>query len=102
MSTLAALTGTVLTGMISVSALVIAAGPPQAPAQTSDGAPTFTRDVAPILYANCVTCHRPGEIAPMSLIRYQEARPGARAISSQVHDGGMQRIGTHDGLLLVP
>ena len=27
---------------------------------------TYTKDVAPILMANCVTCHRPGEVAPMS------------------------------------
>ncbi|HKE85915.1 MAG TPA: hypothetical protein VKB50_19280 [Vicinamibacterales bacterium] len=91
--------------LVAMSGLVAAAGSPQAPAQTPDlgavgarpdaagagsgTAPTFTRDVAPILYANCVTCHRPGEIAPMSLISYQEARPWARAISKQVHDGVM-------------
>ena len=32
------------------------------------GAPTFAKDVAPILFKNCVGCHRPGEIAPMSLL----------------------------------
>ena len=57
--------------------------------QTTDSVPTFTRDVAPILYANCVTCHRPGEIAPMSLISYQEVRPWARAINKQIADGVM-------------
>ena len=36
-------------------------------------APTFTRDVAPILYQNCVLCHRPGEVAPFSLLTYQNA-----------------------------
>jgi WD40-like Beta Propeller Repeat len=35
---------------------------------------TFTETIAPILYANCVTCHRPGEAAPFSLITYEEAR----------------------------
>jgi hypothetical protein len=30
--------------------------------------PTFTKDVAPILYKNCTHCHRDGEIAPMSLL----------------------------------
>ena len=29
---------------------------------------SFNKDVAPILYKNCVTCHRPGEMAPMSLL----------------------------------
>ena len=45
---------------------------------------TFTRDVAPILYKNCVSCHRPGEIAPMSLLDYKSARPWAKAIQTAV------------------
>ncbi len=45
---------------------------------------TFSRDVAPIVYANCVYCHRPGEVAPMSLLTYQNARPWARAIKRMV------------------
>jgi hypothetical protein len=60
----------------------------QAPAQTTD-APTFTRDIAPILYTNCVECHRAGEIAPMSLITYAEVRPWAKAIDRQVASGVM-------------
>jgi hypothetical protein len=36
--------------------------------------PTFTRDVAPLFFAHCTTCHRPGEIAPMSLLTYKDAR----------------------------
>lgn len=51
--------------------------------------PTFTRDVAPILYKNCVTCHRPGEIAPMSLLTYADARPYAKAIRDEVGEGHM-------------
>ena len=39
---------------------------------------TFNRDVAPILYANCTTCHRPGESAPFSLLTYNDARQRAR------------------------
>jgi mono/diheme cytochrome c family protein len=46
--------------------------------------PTFTRDVAPILYTSCVTCHRPGEVAPMSLISYQDVRPWAKAIRTKI------------------
>ena len=59
----------------------------QAPAV--DAVPTFARDVAPILYANCVGCHRPGEIAPMSLLTYAEARPWAQAIGRRITDGTM-------------
>ena len=51
--------------------------------------PTFTKDVAPILYANCVTCHRPGEIGPMSLLTYEDARPYAQAILEEVGQGHM-------------
>jgi len=47
-------------------------------------APTFTKDVMPILQERCQTCHRPGEIAPMSLMSFQEVRPWARAIREKV------------------
>src|ERR1700730_10590637 len=45
---------------------------------------TFTKDVLPILQKNCQSCHRPGQIAPMSLISYQETRPWAKAIKTAV------------------
>jgi len=45
---------------------------------------TFTRDVVPILHAKCVGCHRSGEVAPMALLTYQDARPWARAIKDKV------------------
>jgi len=48
------------------------------------GTPTFSRDVAPILYKNCVECHRPAAMAPMSLLTYEDARPWARAIKQKV------------------
>lgn len=51
--------------------------------------PTFSHDVAPILYKNCTNCHRPGEIGPMPLRTYAEARPYARAIAARVSDGTM-------------
>lgn len=41
---------------------------------------TYSRDVAPILYRNCVVCHRPNDIAPMSLMTYKDTRPWARLI----------------------
>jgi hypothetical protein len=46
--------------------------------------PTFSKDVAPILYKNCVECHRPDAMAPMALISYEDARPWARAIKQKV------------------
>ena len=45
---------------------------------------TYNRDVAPILFKNCVVCHRPNDIAPMSLMTYKDARPWARAIRDDV------------------
>src|SRR5918911_1296188 len=45
---------------------------------------TFSKDVAPIFFNKCASCHRPGEIAPMSLMTYKEARPWARSIKEKV------------------
>jgi hypothetical protein len=45
---------------------------------------TFNKDVLPILQKNCQTCHRPGEIAPMSLLTYKDARPWAKSIKTAV------------------
>jgi hypothetical protein len=58
-------------------------------AQDSTNAPrttpvTFTKDVAPILQRSCQTCHRPGAIAPMALLTYEETRPWARSIKQKV------------------
>jgi len=47
-------------------------------------AATFAKDVMPILQRSCQQCHRPGSIAPMSLLTYQEARPWARSIKARV------------------
>src|SRR5262249_11804681 len=52
-------------------------------------APTFSKDVAPILFKNCASCHRPGEIAPMSLLTYENARPWAKSIRERVAVGDM-------------
>src|SRR5215467_14687129 len=45
---------------------------------------TFHKDVEPILQKNCQGCHRPGQIAPMSLLTYANARPWARSIKNAV------------------
>ncbi len=46
------------------------------------GTPTFSRDVAPILYRQCVSCHRPAGVAPFSLITYSDAARHARLIAT--------------------
>ena len=50
---------------------------------------TYAADVAPILMENCVTCHRPGEVAPMSLLTFEDARKWARSIGEQVSERRM-------------
>src|SRR5207247_341909 len=44
--------------------------------------PTFNKDVARILYQNCASCHRPGEVAPFSLLTYQDAAKRAKLIAT--------------------
>jgi hypothetical protein len=46
--------------------------------------PTFTKDVLPILQKSCQACHRPGQMAPFSLLTYEAARPWARSIKQKV------------------
>src|SRR5688572_2269684 len=67
-----------------VTVLALAVSAPQAQSgaggQRSTG-PTFN-DVAPILYENCASCHRAGEVAPFSLLSYQDAAKRARMIAT--------------------
>ncbi len=49
------------------------------PAQGAD--PTFTKDVAPILFENCTTCHRADEVGPFALVTYEDARKRAKQIA---------------------
>ena len=46
--------------------------------------PTFAKDVAPIVFNNCATCHRAGEVAPMTLTSYEDVRPWAKVIKNKV------------------
>ncbi len=45
---------------------------------------TFNKDVLPVLQKHCQECHRPGEIAPMSFLNYEQTRPWAKAIKTAV------------------
>src|SRR5215471_13397892 len=53
-------------------------------AKTGNSAVTFTKDVAPILYAKCADCHHAGEAAPFSVLSYKDVRPWARSIKEKV------------------
>jgi hypothetical protein len=52
-------------------------------------APTYTKDVAPILQKHCQSCHRPGEAAPFSMLTYEETRPWAGAMKVAVRSKTM-------------
>jgi hypothetical protein len=60
------------------------AAPMRATTEESSGGVTFNKDVLPILQKNCQSCHRPGEIAPMSFLTYKDTRPWARAMKTAV------------------
>src|ERR1700674_3879991 len=51
---------------------------------TPNAVPTFSKDVAPIFYKNCASCHQPNSVAPMSLLDFKAARPYARSIRRAV------------------
>jgi len=70
-----------LWGMVTMATALVMR---PAPAAAADSAPTFSKDVAPILYKNCVECHRPTSMAPMALRTFEEVRPWARAIKQRV------------------
>src|SRR6202453_3083217 len=69
--------------MLRISVVGLAMGV-AAIAGTGTSSPTFNKDVLPILQKNCQGCHRPGEVAPMSLITYNDARPWAKAMKTAV------------------
>ncbi|MDE3159203.1 MAG: cytochrome c [Acidobacteriota bacterium] len=63
-----------VSGLVGVAAL----------AASNPSSVTFSKDVLPILQKNCQGCHRPGEVAPMSLLTFSDARPWAKAIKTAV------------------
>src|SRR5215472_9500495 len=67
---------------VAIFAVLPVLAAPDVPASSS--AVTFNKDVLPILEKNCQGCHRPGEVAPMSLLTYKDARPWAKSIKAAV------------------
>lgn len=68
-------------------AMTLAPQAQSAAGATSSQAVTFSRDIAPILQKHCQECHRPGSLAPMSLITYEDVRPWARSIKTRTSLG---------------
>ena len=81
--------GAACTGVAQSAKPGPAGAPAAAPASAPASVPTFSKDIAPILYNNCVTCHRPGEIAPMSLLTYNDAKTYRSEIIDEVGQGHM-------------
>ncbi len=77
--------GLVVTAFIGMVAsrhdLVAAAGETRSVGPAPVRPPTFTEDVAPIIFQNCVSCHRPGEAAPFPLMTFEQVRKHARQIA---------------------
>lgn len=51
--------------------------------------PTFYKDILPILQGHCQSCHRPGEVAPMPLVTFEQTRPWAASIANAIQSGMM-------------
>ena len=62
----------VFAGVVVCAASAYAQGP----------SPTFSKDVAPIVFKNCAMCHRPGELAPFNLLTYDDVKQHARQIAT--------------------
>lgn len=58
-------------------------------AQSGSRPPTFTRDVAPLLFTRCAGCHQPDGAAPFSLLTYADVRPRAARIAAVVQSRQM-------------
>ena len=58
--------------------------PAAAAAADAPKTPTFTKDIAPIFQDKCESCHRRNQMAPMSLVAYEEVRPWVKSIEARV------------------
>ena len=73
-----------------LTAAIVALGAAAASGRTPPGGDvTFTKDVLPILQRSCQICHRPGAIAPMALVTFEDVRPWARSIKRYVESREM-------------
>jgi hypothetical protein len=52
--------------------------------ENKNSVPTFYQDILPILQNHCQSCHRPGEVAPLPLVTYEQTQPVARKIGAAV------------------
>ena len=69
---------------VALAAMVLGAPANMHAEEAAADTVTFTKDIVPIFQRSCQACHRPGSIAPMSLMTYEETRPWARSIKQRV------------------
>jgi hypothetical protein len=74
---------------VGIATILIPVTTTAAPQGSASEDVTFNKDVLSVLQDNCQTCHRPGEMAPMSFMSYEDTRPWARAIRQAVITGEM-------------
>ena len=99
--------GVLLAGVACVAGIAsfaLTPDKPTAPKPNAKVTPTFSKHIAPILYKNCSTCHRSGEVAPFSLMNYQDAKKRAKQIALVTQSGFMPpwkadaNYGEHEGV----
>ncbi len=72
--------------VLMVAVVLVASGcnssdrPPAPNPEARGPAPTFNKDIAPILFERCAPCHRPGQAAPFALLEYKEVKERAEKI----------------------
>ena len=73
---------------VLLAAVLLAAGlwPASAAAQLPNDGVTWVADVGPVMAEKCMNCHRPGQVAPMSLLTYEDVRPWAPSIRMMVEE----------------
>src|SRR3954467_1394576 len=78
-------------GIVTLGAVGLLVAIPLRTRAAAEGAATvtFNRDIAPIVFTNCQTCHHPGGPAPFSLLSYAPARQHARQIALATRRGFM-------------
>src|SRR5215472_3825050 len=65
--------------LIALAISALASAPPLGAQSLT---PTFTKDIAPIIFANCSSCHRPGGSASFSLLSYADVKSRAHLVAS--------------------
>jgi hypothetical protein len=78
-----------LAQIVGISIVLVGVVVARHPLAARNAEPTFAEDVAPIVYRNCTTCHRPGGLGPFSLLDYDSARAKTDEMRDAVAAGQM-------------